>query len=141
MVNPKNHQHVEKDCPCNCENRFIWPRIKATNGVPVVPPSEVVPEGAIIPTIHRYFYIVTADLDLTNGATLPATLFWNDNADPITEFTIFSPNGYINLYINAVMQEGGIYTVTPASLTIDPYNATLYRGTPIIIESLGFTTK
>jgi len=39
------------------------------------------------------------------------------------------------------MQEGGIYTVTPASLTIVPYNATLYRGTPIIIESLGFTTK
>ncbi len=104
-------------------------------------PPEVVPEGMIIPTIQRYFYIVTADLDLSNGATLPANLFWNDEANAVTEFTIFSPNGYVNLYINAVMQEGGIYTVTPASLTIVPYNATLYRGTPIIIESLGFTTK
>jgi len=103
-------------------------------------PPEIVPEGMIIPTIQRYFYIVTADLDLSNGATLPADLFWNDEANSVTEFTIFSPNGYVNLYINAVMQEGGIYTVTPASLTIVPYNATLYRGTPIIIESLGFTT-
>ncbi|WP_347723000.1 DUF4183 domain-containing protein [Lysinibacillus capsici] len=140
MMNPKSHQIIEKYCSCNCEDRFIWPRIKATNGIPIDPP-EIVPEGMIIPTIQRYFYIVTADLDLSNGATLPADLFWNDEANSVTEFTIFSPNGYVNLYINAVMQEGGIYTVTPASLTIVPYNATLYRGTPIIIESLGFTTK
>ncbi|MFM9534507.1 DUF4183 domain-containing protein [Lysinibacillus sp. IITD104] len=141
MMNPKPHQIIEKYCSCNCEDRFIWPRIKATSGIPINPPTEIVPEGTVIPTIQRYFYIVTADLDLSNGATLPADLFWNDEANSVTEFAVFSPNGYVNLYINAVMQEGGIYTVTPASLTIVPYNATLYRGTPIIIESLGFTTK
>lgn len=140
MLNPKSHRIIEKSCTCHCEDRFFWPRIKATNGTPIVPPP-IVPEGTILPIIHRYFYIVTADLDLTNGVTLPATLFWNDNADNITEFTLFSPNGYVNLYINAVMQEGGIYTITPAALTIVPYNATLYRGTPIIIESLGFMTN
>jgi len=39
------------------------------------------------------------------------------------------------------MQEGGIYTLTPTSLTLNPNNSTIYGGTPIIIESLGFSTK
>ncbi|UZM96970.1 hypothetical protein OL548_16685 [Lysinibacillus sp. MHQ-1] len=39
------------------------------------------------------------------------------------------------------MQEGGIYTISDTALTITPYNGTLFRGTPIIIESLGFTMK
>ncbi|MBG9758009.1 MULTISPECIES: DUF4183 domain-containing protein [Lysinibacillus] len=140
MVNPKHGRINNGSCDCSNEEQFIWPRIKATNG-PIVPPIEIVPEGIIIPTINRYFYILTSDLDLTNGATLPATLFWNDHTDPITEFVIFSPNGYVNLYINAVMQEGGIYTISDTALTITPYNGTLFRGTPIIIESLGFTMK
>ncbi|MFJ7918952.1 DUF4183 domain-containing protein [Lysinibacillus fusiformis] len=140
MVNAKHGQISNKSCDCSNEDRFIWPRIKASYG-PIVPPTEVVPEGVVIPTINRYFYILTSDLDLTNGAILPVTLFWNDQTDPITEFVIFSPNGYVNLYINAVMQEGGIYSLSNTALTITPYAGTLFRGTPIIIESLGFTLK
>ena len=141
MVNPKHRQMIKKSCHCSYEDRFIWPRIKASNGSSIVPPTDVVPEGTIRPTINRYFYILTSDLDLTNGATLPATLFWNDHVDPVTELRVFSPHGYVNLAINAVMQEGGIYTLTATALTIAPYNGTLFRGTPIIIESLGFTLK
>lgn len=140
MVNHKHGQISNKSCDCSNEDRFIWPRIKASYG-PIAPPTEVVPEGVVIPTINRYFHILTSDLDLTNGAILPATLFWNDHTDPITEFVIFSPNGYVNLYINAVMQEGGIYSLSSTALTITPYDGTLFRGTPIIIESLGFTIK
>ncbi|MBD8520525.1 DUF4183 domain-containing protein [Lysinibacillus fusiformis] len=140
MVNHKHGQISNKSCDCSNEDQFIWPRIKASYG-PIAPPTEVVPEGVVIPTINRYFHILTSDLDLTNGAILPATLFWNDHTDPITEFVIFSPNGYVNLYINAVMQEGGIYSLSSTALTITPYDGTLFRGTPIIIESLGFTIK
>ncbi len=117
---------------------FFWPRIKAVDIGSIQSPSEVTPVGTIIPTINRYFYIVTEDIDLTNGVTLPANLFTDDNGDPVTEFTLFNPNGYVNLYINAVMQEGGAYKVTPDSLTLNPFNATIFAGTPIIIESLGF---
>ena len=91
MMNPKPHQIIEKYCSCNCEDRFIWPRIKATNGISINPPPEIVPEGTVIPTIQRYFYIVTADLDLSNGVTLPADLFWNDEANSVTEFAVFHP--------------------------------------------------
>ncbi|MDM5233176.1 DUF4183 domain-containing protein [Lysinibacillus pakistanensis] len=126
-------------CDTCCENnRVFWPRIKAVDIGSIHSPSEVTPVGTIIPTINRYFYIVTEDIDLTNGVTLPANLFTDDNGDPVTEFTLFNPNGYVNLYINAVMQEGGAYKVTPDSLTLNPFNATIFAGTPIIIESLGF---
>ncbi|QGG51287.1 DUF4183 domain-containing protein [Lysinibacillus pakistanensis] len=126
-------------CDTCCENnRVFWPRIKAVDIGSIQSPSEVTPVGTIIPTINRYFYIVTEDIDLTNGVTLPANLFTDDNGNPVTEFTLFNPNGYVNLYINAVMQEGGAYKVTPDSLTLNPFNATIFTGTPIIIESLGF---
>ncbi|MEQ6354100.1 DUF4183 domain-containing protein [Lysinibacillus sp. M3] len=78
---------------------------------------------------------------MTNGATLSASQFWNDNGNQATEFIIFNPSGYVNLYINAVMQEGRIYTLTPTTLTLSPSNSTIYRGTPIIIESIGFSTQ
>lgn len=126
-------------CDSCCENnRIFWPRLKAIDVGSIQPPPVVIPEGTIIPIINRYFYIVTDDIDLTNGITLPANLFTDDNGDPVTEFKLFNPNGYVNLYINAVMQEGGAYKVTPNSLILTPFNTTIFAGTPIIIESLGF---
>ncbi|MGE7093299.1 DUF4183 domain-containing protein [Lysinibacillus sp. NPDC048646] len=127
----------------HCEDRMpCMQRIRVSStcvGPP--PPSPVIPaEGGIIPTINRYFYILGEDIDLTNGVTIPANLFFGDDGNQVTAFMIFSPNGYVNLYINAVMQEGGIYTVTTDSLTLNPYATTIFAGTPIIVESLGFST-
>ncbi|CAM5296810.1 hypothetical protein LSPH24S_08158 [Lysinibacillus sphaericus] len=52
---------------CDCENQFRWPRIIARD-VPIPqPPSIIVPEGMVIPRVNRYFYIVTSDIQLTNG--------------------------------------------------------------------------
>ncbi|MCL1699091.1 DUF4183 domain-containing protein [Lysinibacillus sp. Bpr_S20] len=141
MVNFRNHRKIEQECECACDDRFIWPRIKASTIPSVDPPPVVEPSGNIIPTVNRYFYIATSDINLTNGATLPASQFWDDHGNQITEFIIFNPNGYVNLYINAVMQEGGIYTLTPSSLALSSDNSTIYEGTPIIIESLGFSIK
>ncbi|EON72484.1 hypothetical protein H131_10103 [Lysinibacillus sphaericus OT4b.31] len=125
-----------------CEDRMpCMQRIKAANSACIsTPPPVNNAEGNIIPTVNRYFYLPVADIDLTNGVTIPANLFYGDDGNQVTEFMIFRPNGYVNLYINAVMQEGGIYTVTANSLTLNPYATTIYAGTPIIVESLGFTT-
>lgn len=140
MVNNGNYQKIEQTCECGCEDRFVWPRIKASTASSITPPVSI-PNGTILPIVNRYFYIVTADIHLTNGATINANLFWDDNGNQVTAFTIFQPNGYVNLFINGVMQEGGIYTITPASLVLNADNATIYRGTPIIIESLGFINQ
>lgn len=98
-------------------------------------------EISIIPTVFRYFYILNANLNLTNGATIPSNLFFNDNGNLITEFTTFTPNGYVNLYVNGMIQESGIYHVNSNSLTFIPQPATIFRGTPITIESLGFSAQ
>ncbi|MFJ7971847.1 DUF4183 domain-containing protein [Psychrobacillus sp. NPDC096389] len=136
-MNNKRQTFVCNDC-C-IKKKTSWPPIKAITQ-PIVPlPPVIVPSGEIIPTINRYFYIATSNINLTNGATIPANLFWNDNSDTVIEFNIYNPNGYANLYINAVLQEGGMYTVTSDSLTITPNVATIYAGTPIIIESVGFS--
>ncbi|WP_342507508.1 DUF4183 domain-containing protein [Sporosarcina sp. FSL K6-2383] len=82
-----------------------------------------------------------ANINLANGATLPATLFYNDDGSSTIEFMSFSPNGYADLFINAVIQEGGMYSVDTNSLTISPANATIYRGTPIILELLTFSAE
>jgi len=140
MMNNRNYRKIGQICECGCEDRFVWPRIKASTAASITPPV-IIPSGTIIPIVNRYFYIVTADINLTNGAALNANLFWDDNGDQVVAFTIIHPNGYVNLFINGVMQEGGIYTVTPASLTLNANNATIYRGTPIIIESLGFINQ
>jgi len=99
MVNSRNHQKIEQEC--ECEDRFIWPRIKASTIPSVDPPPVIDPIGNIIPTVNRYLYIATSNINLTNGATLAASLFWDDAGNPATAFKIFNPNGYVNLYINA----------------------------------------
>lgn len=139
-MNNSNYWKTKQTCECGCENRFVWPRIKAITASSITP-SVIIPSGTIIPIVNRYFYIVTADINLINGAALNANLFWDDNGVQVAAFTIIHPNGYVNLYINGVMQECGIYTVTPSSLNLKADNATIYRGTPIIIESLGFINQ
>lgn len=108
-------------------------------------PIEVIPtnnsEFSIIPTVKRYFYIPVANINVTNGVTIPANLFYNDDGSSTIEFMNFIPNGYANLYINALMQEGGMYEVSMNSLTISPANAIIYARTPIIVELLSFSTK
>lgn len=124
---------------CFDKNKYYWPTIKAIDKFLISPPEVVVP-NVIIPTINRYVYIATANINLVNGVTIPANLFTDDQGNPVTEFKIFNPNGYVNLYINALMQEGGIYAVSPNSLTFSPTIGTIFARTPIVIESLGFTT-
>lgn len=79
-------------CDSCCENKqVLWPRIKAIDIGSIQPPPVVNPEGTIIPIINRYFFIVTVDIDLTNGATIPANLFTDDNDNPLTEFKLLIP--------------------------------------------------
>lgn len=103
-----------------------------------LPPAPT-PDMTIVPIVNRYFYIPQTSIDLESGATIPSTLFYDDNENEVDEFTIFSPNGYVNLYINGVIQEGGFYQVNSNALTINPANGVIRAGTPIIVESLGFT--
>lgn len=95
----------------------------------------------IIPTVKRYFYSATERFNMINGLTLPATLFYNDDGSPTTEFMNYTPNGYANLNINGLIQQGGMYTVTNNALIIEPSNSTILQTSPIIIELLSFVVE
>ncbi|WP_318616586.1 DUF4183 domain-containing protein [Sporosarcina sp. YIM B06819] len=128
---------------CRIQTKF-WPAIKISSaciGVPPINPPTNFPEINIIPTVKRYFYVASANMNLTNGTTILSTQFYNDDGSQTKEFMSFSPNGYANLYINAVIQEGAMYAVNTSTLTISPSNSIIYRGTPIILELLTFTAE
>ena len=130
---------MSEDKECCTDTSFFRISIRAVDLTSIYPP--IFPSGTIIPTINRYFYVVPSTINLINGITFPATLFTNDQGTSVTEFKTFYPNGYVNLYINAMMQAGGVYHVSPSSVTIYPLNGRLLAGTPIIVESLGFSSS
>ncbi|KXH80636.1 DUF4183 domain-containing protein [Sporosarcina sp. HYO08] len=114
--------------------------VRRKNRPPTPDPRPIDPvDITIIPTVYRYFYVPAANINLQSGATLPATLFYSDNGSDIEEFILSDPNGYVNLYINGVMQEGGFYSVDAQSLTLIPTEGRILAGTPIIIQSIGHT--
>jgi hypothetical protein len=127
----KNNMKIKIECKPQIE---VNPTIIGCS--PIMPP-----DIAVIPIVNRYFYISKVDIHLLNGATIPSTLFSGDDGNQVTEFTIFIPNGYSNVYINGVMQEGKLYSISSDSISFRPVAQTIFAGTPIIVESVGFTWK
>ncbi|WP_412674832.1 DUF4183 domain-containing protein [Aneurinibacillus thermoaerophilus] len=94
---------------------------------------------AIIPTVQRYFYITNSDIQAPE--VISATQFTNDNGGPISEFTNLGQNSYSNLYINGILQEGSLYSVSTSALTINPDGSTIFSGTSIILEIVQFSAQ
>ncbi|MFJ7182831.1 DUF4183 domain-containing protein [Lysinibacillus xylanilyticus] len=90
-------------------------------------------------TSTRFFNVLAAPLSITDGTTVAANTFLNDSGSPATTFPIVT-NGYYNLYINGVLQEGGSYSVSGAELTFHTVTGTLPAGTPIIVEAVELVT-
>ncbi|MFB7156868.1 DUF4183 domain-containing protein [Lysinibacillus sp. NPDC056232] len=90
-------------------------------------------------TSTRFFNVLATPLTITDGTTVAATTFLNDSGIAATTFPIVT-NGYYNLYINGVLQEGGSYTVSATELTFNTVTGTLSAGTPIIIEAVELVT-
>jgi len=97
------------------------------------------PNCSIIPTVRRYFFIPSSDILLSNSTVINSNQFTNDDGNVTTEFMDFGLNGYFNLYLNGVIQEGNLYKVDSHSLTFQPIGQTIFAGTPIIVESVGFS--
>ncbi|AVK83810.1 hypothetical protein C3943_09620 [Lysinibacillus sp. B2A1] len=90
-------------------------------------------------TSTRFFNILAVPLAIADGTTIAATSFLNDSGNAATTFPIVT-NGYYNLYINGVLQEGDSYTVSATELTFNTVTGTISAGTPIIIEAVELVT-
>lgn len=105
------------------------------------PAGTEVTSVSVIPNVQRYFSITESDIPMTTSRTFPASQFVNDAGDPVSQFADHGRNGYFNLFINAVLQEGQLYSVNSNTLTIQSTGQTIKADTPIILESVGFTTE
>jgi hypothetical protein len=113
--------------------------LQGNRGSQGLPGSALGASIQIIPDVQRYFTIAHSDIQMTITNTFNANLFVNDAGQVTDHFAEHGPNGYFNLYINAVMQEGSLYKVNAEALTIYATGQIIKAGTPIIVESIGFT--
>lgn len=90
-------------------------------------------------TSTKFFNILATPLAIIDGTTLAATTFLTDSGTAATAFPVVI-NGYYNLYINGVLQEGDAYTVSATEITFNTVTATISAGTPIIIEAVELVT-
>jgi len=99
--------------------------------------SIIVPSIIILPAAQRFFYKMTSDAE--SQLTIPADDFTNDEGAFITAFVGNGPNSYSNLYINGILQAGGLYIINENNLNISLDNQTIYSGTPIVLETVTFS--
>ncbi|NEU30290.1 DUF4183 domain-containing protein [bacterium LRH843] len=94
----------------------------------------------ITPDVQRFVATVTADM-ITTNTVIPATAFSDDSgtalaADGLPDIAA-DTDVYFNVYINGVLQQGELSTLTPAELTIDTVD--ILVGTPVVLEVVQIT--
>ncbi|WP_372631681.1 DUF4183 domain-containing protein [Cohnella sp.] len=96
---------------------------------------------SVFPAVTRHFHVLPADLDFRVEVAIPATAFVNDDGAPSTELPIAGEQGYYNLYVNGVMQQGKLYRVAPDAVSIAATGQTLKAGTAIVLETVRFRAE
>ncbi|MFB9275313.1 DUF4183 domain-containing protein [Cohnella cellulosilytica] len=138
-----------KCCRC-CRCRRAAARRKAKRGRPRVgrgskrargPTAARVRPVNVFPTVLRHFHVLPADLDFHSEVAIRADAFVNDAGAPAVELPIAGERGYYNLFVNGVMQQGGLYRVTPESVAIAATGQTLKAGTAIVLETVRFRAE
>lgn len=87
----------------------------------------------------RFFNVLAAALTVVDGTTVPVTDFLDDSGTAATAFPTVT-NGYYNLYINGVLQEGDSYTISTTELTFNEVAGSISAGTPLVVEAVDLVT-
>jgi hypothetical protein len=93
----------------------------------------------IVPNVQRYSATVIIGNILGGVTTIPAQNFTNDGGTsvPIGGLTVATSNGYFNVFVNGILQRGGLCTLTSTSLVI---NTALVLGVVVSLEVINFTS-
>lgn len=109
--------------------------VVATASAPVATGGAVTTE--VNPAVTRYAAVLTGGM-ITTDTTIPAASFSDDNGDAITDLPSPPTDGYYNVYVNGVLQEGGLSTLTTASLVLATTQTV--AGTPVVLEVADFSS-
>ncbi|MGW8956852.1 DUF4183 domain-containing protein [Paenibacillus sp. NPDC055715] len=90
----------------------------------------------IAPSTTRFFAAITAgDIGATE-TTILAGEFTDDAGAPIAAFPAVTTADTLNVYINGVLQQSSLSTLTTASLVLDTIDVSL--GVPVTVELVNF---
>ena len=88
------------------------------------------------PEVVKYFYKLREDERSGGTITIPSTQFMDDSGNAVTGnlTTTATDNGYYLLFVNGVLQQSGLYTVsTDGSQVVIPQASTVPVDAPIIL--------
>ncbi|MBQ4900982.1 DUF4183 domain-containing protein [Paenibacillus sp. Marseille-P2973] len=92
---------------------------------------------SITPSITRYFATITAAMIGATDTTIAAASFTDDADAAITALPALAASDYFNVYINGVLQQASLSTLSTASLVLDTVD--LIEGVPVQLEIGSFT--
>ncbi len=115
--------------------------------MPVIKPvftavaSAPVATGGVItttvsPVVSRYFALITVDMIGETVITIPATSFIDDADVAVTDLPALTTEQYYNVYINGVLQQSSMFTLTTTELVIAAIDISV--GVPVSLEVASF---
>lgn len=136
-------KHTKKRCAKSkrkkCRKKIAYKTLYEVNRIKINCP--MLSSISVRPIVKRYFFVAPYDMNLTDENVIFSNQFVDDSGEPINEFSDFGQEGYFNLYVNGVLQEGNMYHVNSNALTLVATGQNISKGTPVIVESVGFTSE
>ncbi|MNI11580.1 hypothetical protein D3C73_647290 [compost metagenome] len=109
--------------------------VSATASTPVATGGTVT--TTVSPSVTRYNTTITVGMIGATDTTLPAASFVDDNGAAITTLPATPTDGYINVYVNGLLQEGGLSTLSTTDLVLSTIAAP--AGVPVVLEVSNFS--
>lgn len=114
----------------------IKPVFTATASAPIASGGAVTTN--LNPDTTRYFATLTGPMLGATDTTIPAASFVDDSDTAITTLPTLTANDYFNVYINGVLQQQSLSTLSTGSLVLNATTPDLSAGTPIQLEVVSF---
>lgn len=108
----------------------IKPVITAVASAPVATGGAIT--TTVTPAVTRYFAAVTDAMIGADDTTMPAASFIDDSGAALTAFPALAATDYINLYINGMLQQSSLFTLSTTDLVLDATDVPV--GVPVLIE-------
>ncbi|WP_077624203.1 DUF4183 domain-containing protein [Sediminibacillus massiliensis] len=102
---------------------------------------------SVDPTPEKFFHVTTGETAAGTTLSIDTADFFDDSGAAATDLpTLATDNSYYNVYINGVMQMGGISTYTPGATTVGSLDIDvpaggdpIITGSPIVLEVVNYT--
>ncbi|MEC0183002.1 DUF4183 domain-containing protein [Paenibacillus peoriae] len=114
---------------------IVKPVFTAVATAPVATGGDIT--TTIAPTSTRFFATITAGMIGATDTTIPAASFVNDANAPVVNLPTLAATDTSNYYVNGLVQQNSLFTLTTASLVIGATDISV--GVPVVIDISNFS--